>query len=65
MGTPGQYSTDFDINDVNHIDHFDVYGEIQTVYSQVYWTRNNPINLPPEIVKRARRRIIKGKYSSK
>ena len=58
VGTPGQYSTDFDINDVNHIDHFDVYGEIQTVYSQVYWTRNNPINLPPEIVKRFEGKIM-------
>ena len=50
VGTPGRYSTDFEISSEDKIDHFDVYGEVQTIYSQVYWTRNNPINLPPEIV---------------
>jgi len=49
-GTPGTYSTDFEKNVAGNVGHFDVYGEVQTMYSQVYWTRNNPINLPPEIV---------------
>ena len=31
---------------------FDVYGEVQTRYSQVYWTRNAPIALPPALVER-------------
>ena len=34
------------------MEHFDVYGKVQTSYSQVYWTRNTPINLPPELVER-------------
>jgi len=29
-----------------------VYGEVQTKYSQVYWTRNTPIDLPPELIAR-------------
>ena len=57
-GTPGKYSPDFEINSNDNIDHFDVYGEIQTIYSQVYWTRNNPINLPPEIVQRFKGKIM-------
>lgn len=52
QGTPGQYSTDFENNIDGKVEHFDVYGEVQTLYSQVYWTRNNPIDLPPEIVQR-------------
>ena len=48
----GVYSTDFGENQNGKVEHFDVYGEVQTMYSQVYWTRNNPINLPPELVKR-------------
>ena len=51
QGTPGKYSTEFESNVVGKVEHFDVYGEVQTKYSQVYWTRNNPINLPPEIGK--------------
>ena len=51
-GTPGTYSTDFESNVAGAVDHFDVYGEVQTLYSQVYWTRNLPVNLPPEIVQR-------------
>ena len=58
VGTPGEYSTDFEIGSKDTLDHFDVYGEVQTVYSQVYWTRNNPINLPPEIVERFRGKIM-------
>ena len=67
QGTPGTYSTDFESNVGGTVEHFDVYGEVQTLYSQVrfipygevqtlhsqvYWTRNIPINLPPEIVQR-------------
>jgi len=29
-----------------------VYGEVRTKYSQVYWTRNLPIELPPALVSR-------------
>ena len=50
QGTPGTYSTDFEKNVAGHVGHFDVYGEVQTMYSQVYWTRNSPIDLPPELV---------------
>ena len=52
IGTPGDYSTDFEHNVDGKVEHFDVYGEVQTKYSQVYWTRNAPIALPPELVKR-------------
>ncbi|CAE7423852.1 unnamed protein product [Symbiodinium natans] len=34
------------------VEHFDVYGEVRTRYSQVYWTRNAPINLPKDLVDR-------------
>ena len=50
QGTPGTYSTDFEMNVAGNVGHFDVYGEVQTMYSQVYWTRNTPIDLPPEIM---------------
>ena len=46
MGKPGTYSTDFEKNIRGAVEHFDVYGEVQTQYSQVYWTRNSPIPLP-------------------
>lgn len=48
----GEYSTNFNVNAKGPVEHFDVYGEIHTKYSEVYWTRNAPINLPPELVKR-------------
>jgi hypothetical protein len=48
----GKYSTDFEKNAGGKVDFFDVYGEVQTKYSQVYWTRNAPINLPKELVER-------------
>jgi len=48
----GSYTTDFNTNVKGPVEHFEVYGEVQTKYSQVYWTRNAPINLPPELVKR-------------
>ena len=35
VGTPGTYSTDFEANVEGPVDHFDVYGEVQTMYSQV------------------------------
>ena len=57
-GTPGAYSTDFETNVAGEVDHFDVYGEVHTMYSQVYWTRNNPINLPPEIVERFKDKVM-------
>jgi hypothetical protein len=34
------------------VEHFDMYGEVRTIYSQTYWTRNAPIPLPEELVKR-------------
>jgi len=52
IGKPGHYSTNFNTNVKGPVEHFDVYGEVQTKYSQVYWTRNTPINLPPDLVKR-------------
>jgi hypothetical protein len=52
VGTSGDYSTNFNTNIQGPVDHFDVYGEVQTKYSQVYWTRNTPVDLPPELVKR-------------
>ena len=51
-GTPGNYSLDFTQNVKGKVEHFDVYGEVHTKYSQVYWTRNVPINLPKELVDR-------------
>ena len=46
------YSTDFEHNAGGPVEHFDVYGEVRTKYSQVYWTRNTPINLPKELITR-------------
>ena len=57
-GTPGHYATNFESNVIGKVEHFDVYGEVQTRYSQVYWTRNNPINLPPEIVQRFKGKVM-------
>ena len=34
-GTPGSYSTNFQNNIDGKVEHFDVYGEVQTIYSQV------------------------------
>ena len=34
--TPGVYSTDFTSNVQGKVEHFDVYGEVQTRYSQVH-----------------------------
>ena len=33
-GTPGRYSTQFEENVAGKVEHFDVYGEVETVYSQ-------------------------------
>ena len=52
VGTPGVYSTNFHDNVAGEVDYFDVYGEVQTQYSQVYWTRNANIPLPDAIVKK-------------
>ena len=57
-GTPGKYTTDFATSVEGEVEYFDVYGEVQTVYSQVYWTRNAPINLPPEIVARFEGKVM-------
>ena len=35
QGTPGSYSTNFQNNIDGKVEHFDVYGEVQTIYSQV------------------------------
>ena len=51
-GTPGSYSTQFEGNVEGAVEHFDVYGEVQTLYSQVYWTRNSPVDLPASLVSR-------------
>ena len=47
-----KYSTDFERNAGGAVEHFDVYGEVRTRYSQVYWTRNTPINLPDKLIQR-------------
>lgn len=57
-GTPGVYSTNFNENVQGKVEHFDVYGEVQTKYSQVYWTRNLPIDLPPALVKRFEGKVM-------
>ena len=57
-GTAGDYSTDFESNVAGEVEHFDVYGEVRTMYSQVYWTRNAPIALPPEIVDRFKGKVM-------
>ena len=46
------YSTSFEENAGAPVEHFDVYGEVRTKYSQVYWTRNTPINLPKSLIER-------------
>ena len=39
--------------------HFWFYAvQVQTMYSQVYWTRNNPIDLPPELVNSIGRKLF-------
>ena len=48
----GVYSTDCEANQHGPVEHFDTYAEIRTKYSQVYWTRNLPIELPPALVAR-------------
>lgn len=58
IGTPGHYSTNFNTNVKGPVEHFDVYGEVRTKYSQVYWTRNAPINLPPELVARFQGKVM-------
>jgi hypothetical protein len=34
------------------MEYFDVYGKVETRYSQVYWTRNAPVPLPKDIIDR-------------
>ena len=46
---PGAYDTDFTANAGGPGEWFEVYGEVQTRYSQVYWTRNAPVPLPPDL----------------
>jgi hypothetical protein len=64
-GRPGAsppYSTDFEHNAGGsagaRTEHFDVYGEVRTRYSQVYWTRNAPIDLPANLVARFQNRTM-------
>ena len=57
-GTPGTYKTQFTENIEGEVEHFDVYGEVRTVYSEVYWTRNLPINLPKELIKRFEGKVM-------
>eukprot|EP00501_MAST-03F_sp_TOSAG23-6_P002649 GSMAST32.ASY1.ANO1.2793.1 assembled CDS len=53
------YSTDFEKNQLHgKVEHFDVYGEVRTNYSQIYWTRNNEINLPSAIVERFKDKVM-------
>lgn len=58
VGTPGNYSTNFNENVKGPVEYFDVYGEVQTQYSQVYWTRNAPIDLPASLVKRFEGKVM-------
>ena len=49
----GPFSTDLEaMSNGQKVEHFDVYGEVRTLFSQVYWTLNNPIHLPPALVER-------------
>ena len=52
------YPMDFEQSVSGPVDHFDVYGEVQTRYSQVYWTRNANIPLPPELVAKLKSKTI-------
>ena len=54
----GAYSTDFEKNVHGPVEHFDVYGTVQTKYSEVYWTRNAPIPLPDALVQRFRGKVM-------
>ena len=58
QGTPGIYTTEFKNNQHGDVEYFDVYGEVRTHYSQVYWTRNLPINLPPKLVERFKNKVM-------
>jgi hypothetical protein len=58
VGKAGKYSVDFESNVKGDVEHFDVYGEVQTRYSQVYWTRNKPINLPADLVARFKDKVM-------
>jgi hypothetical protein len=51
----GKYSTEFTSESP---EYFDVYGEIQTRYSQVYWIKNDPIPLPDDIVTRFKGKVM-------
>jgi hypothetical protein len=48
----GKYSTEFTQ------EYFDVYSEIRTRYSEVYWTRNDPVPLPKEITDRFKDKVM-------
>lgn len=39
-------------------EYFEVYSEVQTRYSQVYWTRNDPVPMPAEIVSRFQGKVM-------
>eukprot|EP00040_Diaphanoeca_grandis_P032470 m.196795 g.196795 ORF g.196795 m.196795 type:complete len:870 (+) comp32636_c0_seq1:40-2649(+) len=57
-GTPGTYDTNFHTNAKGPTEYFDVYGEVQTKYSQVYWTRNSPVQLPQVLVERFKGKVM-------
>ena len=40
------------------MEYFDVYGKVETRYSQVYWTRNDPVALPADIIKRFKGKVM-------
>ena len=48
----------FEHNVKGTVEHFDVYGEVRTDYSEVYWTRNLPIDLPPALVWRFKDKVM-------
>jgi hypothetical protein len=51
----GVYSTEFADESS---EYFDAYAEVQTRYSQVYWTRSPDIPLPPDLVKRFEGKVM-------
>ena len=52
------YPLDFVRSVEGRVEFFDVYGEVQTRYSQVYWTRNAPIDLPLALVERFKGKVM-------
>ena len=58
-GTPGRYETDFHASVAGApVEHFDVYGEVRTRYSEVYWTTNAPVRLPEALIARFNGKVM-------